>query len=74
MNGRRFEFDLLQSNSERADDDGTRYESRFGILFIHLNTCSTVVSETISYTSHPLTDSTVQPLRYLSNQGDRWFD
>ena len=31
MKGRMLEYDLLQSNSERANDAGTLYNQRFGV-------------------------------------------
>ena len=36
MKGRMFEYDLLQFNSERADDDGTPKEVRSGKSLISL--------------------------------------
>ena len=36
MKGRMFEYDLLQFNSERADDDGTPMEVRSGKSLISL--------------------------------------
>ena len=36
MKGRMFEYDLLQFNSERADDDGTPVEVRSGKSLISL--------------------------------------
>ena len=36
MKGRMFEYDLLQFNSERADDDGTPTEVRSGKSLISL--------------------------------------
>ena len=36
MKGRMFEYDLLQFNSERADDDGTPMEVRSGTSLISL--------------------------------------
>ena len=45
MKGRMFEYDLLQFNSERADDDGTPMEVRSGKSLISLPAKHLVISD-----------------------------